>query len=176
MTDNELVPTRQAVAAKDRSGKLTVSGKLKVALDLMLYEAASRADSAERAGLKDHSLRAAMRKPHVAAYYRQGLEVLRMSERPKNIFALAKIRDKSENGMAVVAAAKALEQLSEEEAQRRPASGSITMPGLTIQIINAPAPALPSRFPDGHQLTIDDDETYAKSGKTPLLREDGPHD
>jgi hypothetical protein len=110
---NDVTPTRQAVAAKDRSGKLTVSGKLKVAIDCMLFEAASRAEAAAKAGMTDHSLRAALRKPHVMAYFNAGLDVLRTSQRAKNIFALAKVRDESENGMAVVAAAKGLEQLAE---------------------------------------------------------------
>jgi hypothetical protein len=113
MTDETKAITRQAIAAKERSGKLTVSGKLKVALDAMLYEGSRRAEAAAAAGMKDHSLREAFKKPHVAAYYNAGLHVLRTSERARNISALAKVRDDSENGMAVVSAAKALEQLAE---------------------------------------------------------------
>jgi hypothetical protein len=141
MNDLDKPATRQSIAAKNRSGKLTVSGKLKVALDAMLFAAARRPDAAIAAGMTDHSLRSAMKKTHVMAYYRQGLDVLRTSERARNISALAKVRDESENGMAVVAAAKALEQLSEEEAQRRPYGGNITQPGLTVLIVNPTAPA-----------------------------------
>jgi hypothetical protein len=54
MTDDAKPITRQAIAAKERSGKLTVSGKLKVAVDEMLYKAASRADAARVAGISDH--------------------------------------------------------------------------------------------------------------------------
>lgn len=102
MTDNT-IPTRQAIAAKDRSGKLTVSGKLKVAIDAMLYEGARRADAAASAGLTDHAVRAALRKPHVLAYYNAGLVVLRESERARNIHRLIEIRDKAENMPAVQA-------------------------------------------------------------------------
>jgi hypothetical protein len=112
MTDDKPI-TRQAIAAKERSGKLTVSGKLKVALDHMLFAAASRPESAKLAGMTDHSLRTALRKPHVRAYYNAGLEVLRTSERARNIAAMARVRDTSDNGVAVVTAAKALEQLAE---------------------------------------------------------------
>jgi hypothetical protein len=112
MTDEKLV-TRQAIAAKERSGKLTVSGKLKIALDEMLFKGSRRADAAVAAGMTDHGLREALKKPHVKAYYNVGLEVLRTSERARNISALAKVRDESENGMAIVSAAKALEQLAE---------------------------------------------------------------
>jgi hypothetical protein len=138
MTD-EIVPTRQAIAAKNRSGKLTVSGKLKIALDSMLFDAACRADAAKVAGMTDHSLRAALRQPHVTAYYNQGLQVLRTSERARNISALARVRDTSENSMAVVSAAKALEQLSETETVHR---NSVPMlPGLQIVVVAPPIPA-----------------------------------
>ena len=113
MTDETKLITRQAIAAKERSGKLMVTGKLKVALDEMLYKGSRRADAASASGMTDHGLREALKKPHVKRYYLDGLEVLRTSERARNISALAKVRDESENGMAVVSAAKALEQLAE---------------------------------------------------------------
>jgi len=141
---HDLTPTRQAIAAQNRSGKLAVSGKLKVALDAMLFIASCRTDAAKAAGMKDHSLREAMKKPHVKAYLNAGLEVLRTSERSKNIFALARVRDTSENGMAVVSAAKALEQLSDVNAVAGAAAQSA--PGVVIQII-APAPLQQARGP-----------------------------
>ncbi|WP_342711276.1 hypothetical protein AAFG13_04765 [Bradyrhizobium sp. B124] len=76
MTDE---PTRQAIAAKDRSGRLTVSGKLKTALDLML-EGSRRCDAPTEAGMKPHSLREARKKPHVRAYWNHGLQVMRESK------------------------------------------------------------------------------------------------
>jgi hypothetical protein len=136
MTDNDKPITRQAIAAKERSGKLTVTGKLKVALDEMLFKASCRSDAAKAAGMTDHGLREAMNKPHVRAYYSQGLEILRTSERAKNIFALAKVRDSSDNGMAVVSAAKALEQLA--DVAPAVGTGPHDRPGVVIQIINAP--------------------------------------
>jgi hypothetical protein len=54
--DND-IPTRQSIAAKDRSGKLKVTGKLKVAIDKMLYEGSRRPDAAKTAGMTDHGLR-----------------------------------------------------------------------------------------------------------------------
>jgi hypothetical protein len=56
--------------------------------------------------------------------------------------ALARVRDKSENGMAIVASVRALEQLEGESAER--GAPGATGPGLTIQIISAaPQPAAP---------------------------------
>jgi hypothetical protein len=138
MTNDDRPITRQAIAAKERSGKLTVSGKLKVALDEMLFKGSCRADAAKAAGMTDHGLREAIKKPHVKAYYSSGLEILRTSERAKNIFALAKVRDESDNGMAVVSAAKALEQLA--DAAPPAGEGPRHRPGVVIQIIQqAPA-------------------------------------
>jgi hypothetical protein len=110
MTDE---PTRQSIAAQGRSGKLTVSGKLKVALDEMLFKGSRRADAAAASGMTDHGLREALKKRHVKAYYNAGLEVLRTSERARNISALATVRDTSGNDMARVSAAKALEQIAD---------------------------------------------------------------
>jgi hypothetical protein len=137
MTDDFNAPTRQAIAAKGRSGKLTVSGRLKVAMDAMLFEGSRRADAAKAAGMTDHSLREAFKKPHVKAYYNVGLQVLRDSERAKNIRRLAEIRDAADN-MPAVQAVKALEQLADDDAKHP--SGMHSAPGITIRIIN-PAPS-----------------------------------
>lgn len=138
---NDLEPTRQAIAAKDRSGKLTVSGKLQIALDLMLYEGSCRADAAKAAGMTDHGLREAFKKPHVKAYYNAGLEVLRTSTRARNIRRLDSIADTSGNDLAKVAAIKALENMDEQERQRAPGgTGSQSVPGLIIVINGAAAP------------------------------------
>jgi hypothetical protein len=126
---NDIAPTRQAIAAQGRSGKLTVSGKLKVAIDLMLFGDGSatapsrRADAAQAAGMTDHGLREAFKKAHVRAYYNAGLEMLRTSERARNISALANVRDQSGNDAARVNAAKALEQLAEPNGPGGPGGG-----------------------------------------------------
>jgi hypothetical protein len=140
MTDDITHPTRQAIAAKDRSGKMTVSGKLKVALDAMLFEGSSRREAAAAAGMTDHSLREAFKKPHVKRYYNEGLEVLRTSQRAKNILALARVRDESPNGLAVVGSVKALEQLAEADDVGPGNSGASHSPGITIRILTAPSP------------------------------------
>ena len=139
MTGTDVTPTRQAIEAKDRSGKLTVTGKLKVAIDAMLFEGSRRADAAKSAGMTDHGLREAFKKPHVKAYYNQGLVVLRESERARNIRRLAEIRDAADN-MPAVQAIKALEQMPDDV---RDLSDPRQQPGITIRIIN-PTPAPPT--------------------------------
>ena len=105
---------RQAWAVVGRSARGKVTGKLALAISAMVWEGSCRPEAAKAAGLKDHSLREALRKPHVKAFYRAQLEVLRTSERARNIHALARIRDQDQNKMAAVAAVKALEQIGDD--------------------------------------------------------------
>jgi hypothetical protein len=143
MTTNDDNPTRQAIAAKDRSAPMKVTGKLKHALDLMVWKGARRAAAAKQAGMTDHSLRAALKKPHVKAAYLAELQVLRESERARNIHALVEVRDGKQhsNPMARVQAAKALEGI---EDPLGPGLGNpLQQPGLTINIIHPPGSQQP---------------------------------
>jgi hypothetical protein len=82
MPENSLptaVPTRQAIEAKDRSQRMRVTGKLKVAIEAMIWEGVPRADAAAKAGMADSSLRFALRKPHVLAHHNAELASLRTS-------------------------------------------------------------------------------------------------
>jgi hypothetical protein len=134
MTDTDQ-PTRQAIEAKDRSAPLQVTGKLKVALDLMVWKGARRVKAAKQAGMTDHGLRAALRKPHVKAHYLAELQVLRESERPRNILAMVEVRDGKghKNPMARLQAAKALEGI-EDVLPGRPGHPLQQLPGLVVQI------------------------------------------
>src|SRR5216683_1907793 len=116
MSDNSLpttlptaFPTRQAAAIEGRSRRGAVTGKLRTALDLMVWSGEKRAGAAEKAGLADCSLRAALRKPHVLQHYNAELTALRTSLRARNVHRLDTIADESRNDMARVAAVKALE-------------------------------------------------------------------
>lgn len=127
--------TRQAVEAKGRSAPLKVTGKLRTAIELMVWKGARRAEAAEQAGLTDHGVRNALNKPHVKAALLREMEVLRLSERPRNILRLAQIRDAADN-MPAVNAIKMLEDMGTD--QQAKSNASVSLPGLTIQIINAP--------------------------------------
>jgi hypothetical protein len=136
MSDTEpqdAVPTRQALAIQGRSRRGAVTGKLKVALDLMVWENKSRKEAAEQAGLADASLRFAFRKAHVMTYYHGELKALRDNLRASNIHRLDKIADDSKNDMAKVASIKALEQIS-DQADERHRPGMQQMPGLVIVV------------------------------------------
>jgi hypothetical protein len=134
MTDTDLTP----ISTADRSAPLKVTGRLKAALDAMIWKGLTRDQAAEHAGLKPHSLYVAFRKPHVKAAYLAELEVLRTSERARNIHAMVKIRDFDghTNAMASLNAAKALEGLPDIPAS---STDPRLSPGITIRIISSPA-------------------------------------
>lgn len=104
----------------------------------MVWEGARRPEAAAIGSMTDHSLRSALNKPHVKAFYLSQLQVLRTSEKARNIHRLTQIRDKADN-MPAVQAIKMLEELDGETAAR--STGSLSLPGLTIQIINGPGAA-----------------------------------
>jgi hypothetical protein len=139
MTTTDIAePSRQALAARNRSSPGKVSGKLLVALNSMVWSGCTRKQAAERAGMSDHGLWAALRRPHVRAWYLAEIDVLRTSERARNIHALVDVRDNAENSMARVSAVKTLEAIGDVEAAR---GGSATMtPGLVIRIVSGDAP------------------------------------
>jgi hypothetical protein len=135
-------PTRQKIEAEGRSGRNRVTGKLKVALDLMVWQGQCRAVAAEHAGLADSSLRAALRKPHVLNHYNSELSALRTSLRAKNVHRLDALGDQPDNKMAAVQAIKALETIADQaDAAHRP--GMQQLPGLQIVILcGAAAPRI----------------------------------
>lgn len=146
-------PTRQAIAAKDRSAPRKVTGRLKRALDIMVWVGEPRATAARSAGMTDDSLRSALTKPHVKAYYTQQLEVLRTSERSRNIHRLTEIRDAA-NNMPAVNAIKALEQIPDDHGV---SGSSVKVPGVVIFIGQGAAPA-----PGGTTLTLHEPNNVRK--------------
>jgi hypothetical protein len=140
-TAPKIFPTRQAAAIPGRSRRGAVTGKLRAALDLMVWHGERRADAAAKAGMADSSLRFAMRKPHVMAHYNSELTALRLSLRARNLHRLDTIADASKNDMAKVGAIKVLEQIADvAEQHQRP--GETQSPGVCVVIIQpAPPPA-----------------------------------
>jgi hypothetical protein len=142
-----LVPTRQAEAIDGRSLPLKVTGKLRIAIEQMVWHGARRAEAAEKAGMKDHSLRAALRKAHVMGHYHGELRILRESTRAKNFHRLDGIAEDSQNTMARVAAIKTMEAVSDPIASVARGQGvagwcidlSEPVSGLSVRIIS-PAP------------------------------------
>jgi hypothetical protein len=125
----------QALAKTSSNPKLErVTGKVRVAIEAMVWDGLPRDKAAEKAGISEHGLYKALRKPPVKAAYLAELDVLRTSERARNIHTLTEVRDQTSNQMARVQAVKALEQIDGDEAQ----TGNRTaLPGMQIVIVQA---------------------------------------
>ncbi len=141
MTENlpaELSP--QKVAAKNRSEPRRITGKLRIAVEAMVWEGLKRKDAASKSAMTDHGLRSALRKPHVLAFYRRELAALREGERARNVHRLVELREQDENRNAAVKAIQVLE-MTDPEIMRR--AGESTSPGIVIRIIEPAAQPLP---------------------------------
>ena len=130
-TSRKLV--RQTAGPVDkRRRKRGLTTAVRTAIDAMLYDRCTRAQACKRAGFTERALYLALEKSEVAAYWNQGLQVLRVGERATNIHRLCDIRDAADN-MPAVNAVKALEQM-DAEAIARPA-GQIS-PGIVIRVLS----------------------------------------
>ena len=87
------------------------SGRIRIALEAMVFEGHNVAKAAEIAGLQRRSLYQMLATPRYAAVYRDLLKVRRESERARNLQRLSEIRDQDANMNAAVAATKVLEGL-----------------------------------------------------------------
>jgi hypothetical protein len=137
MTDTSLATTPLPSNLPARKTKtLTVTRKVRVAIEQMVWHGLKRDAAAQVAGLTDHSLYAALRSPHVKQHYLSELDVLRTSERARNIHRAVEIREQTSNQMASIQAIKLLEQISDDAPASR---GSVSLPGLVI-VVNTGAP------------------------------------
>jgi hypothetical protein len=139
MTSEPEQTSRQALAAKDRSLPGRVTGRLRRAIDMMVWEAADRKTAAQAVGMSDHSVREAFRKAHVIQYYREQCEVLRESGRAKRLHRLDALASQDVNRNAAVQAIRVAEQLGDVETARG-SYGPSAQPGLVIVIENKAAP------------------------------------
>jgi hypothetical protein len=142
------MPQHLAFGANPRERKTVlpakrIGGRLKQALDLMVWGDGERRyfpdnEAAAIAGLHVLTIRSALQRPHVLAYYKQQREVLRARESPANIHRLCEIRDAADN-MPAVNAIRALEQLGDEQTNKPHAPS----PGISIRIVSLASPPAP---------------------------------
>lgn len=137
--------------------RLTIRRKLKTALDLMVWGDKENVphewDAAARAvNFNVAAMRKALERPHVRAYLNAQRTYCRDAIAAKNPRRLAQLRDQDENRGAAVKAIQVMEGFGAEDHGRAP-GGTLTLPGLTIQIINPPPALTPAR----HGVTIDVD-------------------
>jgi hypothetical protein len=136
ISPTEQQPTRQAIEAKGRSAPGKVTGKVKRALDLMVWKGSRRDVAAEEAGLSIHGLREALRRPHVKAYYNEQCEVLRTSGRARRIHRLEELSEQDDNKAAAVNATLALDRIEDQQvaASRQQVPGFILVIGSTADV------------------------------------------
>lgn len=101
----------------------------------MVWEGLPDNEAAVKVGITIYAVRLALKLPHVRAYYRGQLEVLRERESARNIHALVEVRDQKTNQMARVQAVKALEQLSDEQ---QASANTQQLPGLVVVVNTFP--------------------------------------
>jgi hypothetical protein len=157
------MPNNVAFAANPRERRNVIpakriGGRLKHALDLMIWGDGERRylpdnEAAVIAGLHVITIRNALQRPHVLAYYREQREVLRARESPANIHRLCEIRDAA-NNLPAVNAIRALEQLGSDEQTNRP---NVPTPGISIRIVNVASPPAPMDIKSAPRI-IDDAE------------------
>lgn len=136
MTDQSLVTTGQAspqaLAARDRSKALRVTGKLKKALDLVVLDGLDPYDAARSVEMTARAMRKALAKRHVLTYLRTAREVFRQQASAQNICHAVKLRDNAKNEMARLGAMKFIEGV--DDAQQSAATRQQT-PGFIVQVV-----------------------------------------
>lgn len=146
-------PTRQSVEVKTRSAPNRVTGKLSLAIDLMIEQGLTWDKAAIQVKLTVRSMRLAMQRPHVIRFLRERREVFRSHASAGNIRRLVQMRDQDENKMAVVQAIKALEQIGEDQSATR---GVASSPGMVIVVVKQGADAI-EVIPSTPMRTIEHD-------------------
>jgi hypothetical protein len=132
MTDQAVTVAPQPTTPRERRNPpLKVAGRLKAALDAMVWECMTDNAAACKVGITVAAIRLALQRGHVRAYYRAQLQVLRERESSRNVHRLCEIRDAA-NNMPAVQAIKALEQLAEEPSRN---TNAPPVPGLVVQVV-----------------------------------------
>lgn len=112
-----------------------VTGKVRTAIEAMVWECLPRDKAALKAGISEHGLYKALRKAPVKAFYLSELEVLRTSERARDIHTLNEVRDQTTNQMARVQAVKAKWQIEDEQ---QASANTQQLPGLVVVVNTFP--------------------------------------
>lgn len=135
--------TSTALATPARRPKpLTPTRRVKTAIAAMVFDGADRKAAAAAAGMTDHSLREALRKPHVLAYLREQKEVLRTSAGAAALRTIATLATEAKAERVKLDAAKYLDGNEKQGGTSiNVAVGvNVSTPGYVIDL-SAPQPA-----------------------------------
>ena len=133
MASEPRMPTTETARVSSGGRKHRIQGKLKHALDYMIWEGLQWGEAADKAELTRQAMRVALERMPTRQYIKEQREVFRASISAKNFHRLAELRDQSANPMAALGAVKVLEQIeSQPQAMRN------ERPGLVV-VLSAPA-------------------------------------
>jgi len=128
---NEVAFADNSRLARNKQPPLRISKRVKDAIDAIVQSGKRWDDAAIENGMTTRNMRLALERPHVLAYYKAQLKVLREARSARNFHRLCEIAD-AENNMPAVNAIKALEGISDEQTNNK----QTTAPGVTIRIVN----------------------------------------
>lgn len=124
-------PTKRQVGRREASTPFKVTGRLKRALMLMVWENRTDNEAAVETGMTLTNIRLAFQRPHVRAYLREQREVLRARECGRNLHTLLEVRDQKANAMARVKAVQEIERPGDNASAIKQ-----FVPGFCVQIVN----------------------------------------
>jgi hypothetical protein len=156
-------PTRQKIAARGRSAPGRVTGKVKAAIDAMVWLGLPRDQAAVRAGLVPHSLYCALRKRHVIQASNLECETLRASGRARRIHRLEELSEQNSNMQAAVNANRALENMGDDAAAT---AGTVQRAGMLIVVVDATGRPLPEQPMQPAPRVIENDPINAHERET----------
>jgi hypothetical protein len=116
--------------AETKPKRVEIRGKLRHALDAMVWEGLEYNEAARKFNFHVRSMRNALSRPAVQAYLRAERVVLRESMSPRNIHRLREIRDAADN-MPAVQAIRTLEGMGDDQ---HAGTSKQSLPGLVVQI------------------------------------------
>lgn len=129
-----------------------ISGKVRIAIDAMVLEALPRPKAAEKAGMSEHGLYKALRKPPVLRYMREQMQVLRESAAARTLAKAEQLMDGADSEHVQADMTKWLAGLEGISPITKSENTSIIKdmrPGLTINMLVMSPDAADPRLIDG---------------------------
>jgi hypothetical protein len=170
-------PPLTASGSRDLKRPRPIPRTVRDAIVLMVYGKLDDADckpldfveAAKLAGIKPDVMRRYLDRGEVRVLLRNERRAFRDAICAGNEGALQRVRDKSANGMATVAAVRALEQIEDADPHMRSVQES---PHVTIRILNV-APAAPVAAPvtEHRELETDDPHDPTRTLRQPFFRD-----
>lgn len=129
--------SNRQIGRREASKPMRVTGRLKQALDMMVWNNATDYEAAIQTGMTLAALRLALQRPHVRSYFRSEHASLRERENPRNTHTLLEVRDQTDNQMARVQAVRTMMAMDEQVFGGRSNSANTSTPGVVIVIQGA---------------------------------------